>query len=236
MSARAGADDVQNEFAIVRELRACARSGSIPRMPRRSAIYAHVCAFADRDFETALHYFDRAFRLNPNLAIIWALSAPTYCYIGEPEKALKQLERYRELAPFHPYFFWVENLYTIAYMFLGDYEQAVQVGRRVVEDQSGIRQRLQAADRRARTSRTARGGEALSRQAAVARAEFHAASASRRAIRSRRSSTASATSKGCGSPACRRAERAGHSRIDLGGRDRARRDVSHPSCRTGGAP
>ena len=63
----------------------------------------------------ALHYFDRALRLNPNLAFIWALSAPTYCYIGQPEKALKRLERYRELAPFHPYFFWVENLYAIAY-------------------------------------------------------------------------------------------------------------------------
>jgi len=96
-------------------------------------IYAHVCAFADRDFDSALHYYDRAFRLNPNLAIIWALSAPTYCYIGQPEKALRQLDRYKELAPFHPYFFWVENLYTVAYTFLGDYEQAVTVGRRAVK-------------------------------------------------------------------------------------------------------
>jgi len=96
-------------------------------------IYAHVCAFADRDFESALHYYDRAFRLNPNLAIIWALSAPTYCYIGQAEKALQQLERYKELAPFHPYFFWVENLYTVAYTFRGDYEQAVVIGRRAVK-------------------------------------------------------------------------------------------------------
>ncbi len=124
--------DVANEFTIVRNY-AVRAIRLDPENAEALGIYAHVCAFADRDFESALHYYDRAFRLNPNLAIIWALSAPTYCYIGQPEKALKQLERYRELAPFHPYFFWVENLYTIAYTFLGDYEQAVQTGRRAVK-------------------------------------------------------------------------------------------------------
>ena len=124
--------DVASEFATVRDY-AVRAIRLDPENAEALGIYAHVCAFADRDFESALHYYDRAFRLNPNLAIIWALSAPTYCYIGQPEKALKQLERYRELAPFHPYFFWVENLYTIAYTFLGDYEQAVQTGRRAVK-------------------------------------------------------------------------------------------------------
>jgi tetratricopeptide (TPR) repeat protein len=96
-------------------------------------IYAHCCSYADRDFDTALYYFDRSLRLNPSLAFIWGLSAPTYCYIGEPEVALQRLERYRELAPFDPYFFWFETLYTIAYMFKGDYERAVIVGRRAVK-------------------------------------------------------------------------------------------------------
>ena len=92
----------------------CARSRSIRTTPRRSAIYAHVCAFSHQDFDTALHYFDRALRLNPNLAFIWALSALTYCYLGEPETALARLERYRDLAPFASVLLLFENVYAIA--------------------------------------------------------------------------------------------------------------------------
>jgi len=96
-------------------------------------IFAHVCSFLNKDFDSALHYFDRALRLNPNLAFIWALSAPTYCYVGEPDAALERLQRYRDLAPFDPYCSWFEYFYTMAYTFKCDYEQAVIVGRRAVK-------------------------------------------------------------------------------------------------------
>lgn len=96
-------------------------------------IYAHCCAYGDKDFDTALHYFDQALRLNPSLAFIWAFSALTYCYIGEPKMALDRLERYRELAPTHLYASYFENAFTIAHFFNGDYERAVMVGRRVVK-------------------------------------------------------------------------------------------------------
>jgi len=96
-------------------------------------IYAHTCSIVNKDFDTALQYFDRSLRLNPSLAFIWALSAATYCYIGEPDIALQRLERYRELAPLDPYFSWFETIYTIAYTFKGDYERAVLVGRRTVK-------------------------------------------------------------------------------------------------------
>jgi DNA-binding SARP family transcriptional activator/TolB-like protein/Tfp pilus assembly protein PilF len=96
-------------------------------------IYAHCCAYGDKDFDTALHYFDQALRLNPSLAFIWAFSALTYCYIGEPKMALQRLERYRELAPIHSYTSYFENVFTIAYTFNGDYARAVMIGRRVVK-------------------------------------------------------------------------------------------------------
>ncbi|MBV8754977.1 MAG: hypothetical protein JO328_19145 [Hyphomicrobiales bacterium] len=96
-------------------------------------IYAHCCAYGDKDFDTAIHYFDQALRLNPSLAFIWAFSALTYCYVGEPKMALERLERYRELAPTHSYASYFENVFTIAHTFNGDYEQAVLVGRRVVK-------------------------------------------------------------------------------------------------------
>jgi DNA-binding SARP family transcriptional activator/Flp pilus assembly protein TadD len=103
-----------------------------PENAEALAIYAHVCAFAHRNFDDALYYFDRALRLNPNLAFAYALHAATYCYIGEPDKAFRQLERYRDLAPFHPYFILLENVFGTAHFLKGEYKEAAAVGRRVV--------------------------------------------------------------------------------------------------------
>jgi TolB-like protein len=95
-------------------------------------IYAHTCLWK-KDFDAAVNYYERSLRLNPNLAFIWALSAPTYCYIGEPKAALQRLKRYRDLAPFDPYSNFFEAAYAVAYFFKGDYEQAVLVGRGAVK-------------------------------------------------------------------------------------------------------
>jgi len=131
------AQDVPREIAAAQEH---ARRATIldPDNAEALGIYAHICAFVDHDFDSALHYFDRALRLNPNLAFNWAFSSGTYCYMGEPDVALQRLERYRELAPFDPYYFWFENFYTIAYMFKGDYKQAAIVGRRAVKANPGF--------------------------------------------------------------------------------------------------
>jgi DNA-binding SARP family transcriptional activator/Tfp pilus assembly protein PilF len=101
-----------------------------PENSEALAIYAHMCSYSAKEFDRALQYFDRALRLNPSSAFIWAMSAATYCYIGEPDEALRRLRRYRELGSPHLYYF--ECLYTIAYTFKGDYERAVLAGRRAV--------------------------------------------------------------------------------------------------------
>ena len=59
-----------------------------PENAEALGIYAHMCSFLEKDFNSALHYFERALRVNPNLAFVWSLSALTYCYIGEPDNAL----------------------------------------------------------------------------------------------------------------------------------------------------
>lgn len=95
-------------------------------------IYAHLCSFAHHDFEAAAHYFERSLTLNPSLAFIWALSAPTSCYMGRPADALRRLRRYRELAPFDPYYRLFESMDTMAHLFARDYESAAAIGRRAV--------------------------------------------------------------------------------------------------------
>jgi DNA-binding SARP family transcriptional activator/Tfp pilus assembly protein PilF len=104
-----------------------------PENAEALGIYAHWCAREAKDFDRALLFFDRALRLNPSSAFNWALSAATYCYIGEPDVALQRLRRYRDLASPELYFSYFETLYTTAYTFKGDYERAVLVGRRAVE-------------------------------------------------------------------------------------------------------
>jgi DNA-binding SARP family transcriptional activator/Tfp pilus assembly protein PilF len=122
--------DVDETFKNAREL-ALRAIKLDPDNAEALSIYAHICGFS-RDFDAAIHHFDRALRLNPNLASTWAFSALTYCYVGEPQAALKRLERYRDLAPFDPYACLFETVYAIAHMFIGDYAQAIAVGKRVV--------------------------------------------------------------------------------------------------------
>jgi DNA-binding SARP family transcriptional activator/Tfp pilus assembly protein PilF len=95
-------------------------------------IYAHICAW-NKDFDQAVVFYDRCLRLNPNLAYIWALSAANCCYIGDPQEALKRMQRFRELSPFDPYFPFFENAYSIAYTFSRNYAEAVKVAQRVVD-------------------------------------------------------------------------------------------------------
>lgn len=103
-----------------------------PENAEAAGIYGHTLAWK-REFDNALHFFDRSLRLNPNLAYVWALSAATYAYMGKPEIALERLERYRELAPFDPYYCFFESIYALTYMVLRDHEQVLAFSRRVVK-------------------------------------------------------------------------------------------------------
>jgi DNA-binding SARP family transcriptional activator/TolB-like protein len=123
--------DASQTLATVEML--CLRAMELdPENSEAMGIYAHTLAWK-KEFDRAVRYFDQALRLNPNSASVWALSAGTYCYIGEPDEALRRLSRHRDLCPIDPYFSVYENIYVIAYTFKRDYERSVVVGRRVVK-------------------------------------------------------------------------------------------------------
>jgi DNA-binding SARP family transcriptional activator len=103
-----------------------------PENSEAMGIYGHTLAWK-KEFDRAVQVFERSLRVNPNLPYVWAFSAATYSYIGQPEEALRRLNRYRDLAPFDPYFRFFEIFYETAYIFKRDYERAVVVGRRVVK-------------------------------------------------------------------------------------------------------
>ncbi|MFM7421630.1 MAG: tetratricopeptide repeat protein, partial [Alphaproteobacteria bacterium] len=105
-----------------------------PESAEAHAVCGHICAFLEKDFDSALHYFSVATRLNPNVAVIWAISAATYCYTGQPDIALKHLERYKNLTPSNPNTHVWDNVFTTAYVIGRDYEQAYRHGRRFVRE------------------------------------------------------------------------------------------------------
>lgn len=105
-----------------------------PQNAEALAIYGHIKAFLHKDVSMALHFFDRALELNRNLPFIWALGALSHCYLGDPDAALERIKRCRELTASLPYFWLFENPASIAHLMKRDYEQAVEIARRVVEN------------------------------------------------------------------------------------------------------
>jgi DNA-binding SARP family transcriptional activator/TolB-like protein len=127
------ATDAERAFEIA-ELLASTAVENDPQDAEALGIYGHICSFLNKDFTQAQKLFERSLRLNPNLGHVWALSAVTQCYIGAPDAALARMDRYRDLAPYDPFFSFFGGVYALAYLTKQDYERAAAVGRRMVDD------------------------------------------------------------------------------------------------------
>lgn len=98
------------------------------------AIAGHLEAFIHHDFESALEYFQRALKANPNCAYAWGFNAITNCYIGKPAEALSMLHQCRQIMPFDPHPYYFDTARCIASMLSGKYEDAVRIGRQVLRN------------------------------------------------------------------------------------------------------
>ena len=103
-----------------------------PESAEAYAICGHLCSFLEKDFDSARHYLDAALRLNPNIAFIWAMSAATFCYMGKPDLAIQQLDRYTTLTSFAPNAYFGDTIYSLAYLIKTDFDAASRFGRRAV--------------------------------------------------------------------------------------------------------
>jgi tetratricopeptide (TPR) repeat protein len=119
--------------SAIAQTRARRAIGLSPDDPEVLAICGHVNSFLGRDYDTALHYFDRAQQLDPDLEFPWLWSSLTYCYAGKSGFALERLQRYHALVSTNPRHTWARNISSVAYAFAGDYEKAVEAGRNIVK-------------------------------------------------------------------------------------------------------
>lgn len=108
-----------------------------PENAEASAIYGHVSSFLHKDFDSAAHYFGRSLEMSPHQAYVWAVSAATEAYSGNPEEAIRRLERYRTLAPRHPHDPILGQIFTAALTIGGEFEKALAFGRRAVRTAPG---------------------------------------------------------------------------------------------------
>ncbi|MBX6376560.1 MAG: hypothetical protein IRZ13_20330, partial [Acetobacteraceae bacterium] len=104
-----------------------------PQDAQALTICGHVRAYLHHRPEDALALHERALGLNPNLAMAWAFSAMAHSYAGDHAEALARMERYRALAPFHPFSFYYEGARALPLLFTHRHAEAAEHGRHMIE-------------------------------------------------------------------------------------------------------
>ena len=94
------------------------------------AIYGHVHSYLKKDYETAVELQERALEVGPSCAMAWTLSSVTRGFLGHGPIAVTRAERGLQLSPAGPHVVYHEHILGQAHYVNGDYEAAVQWGRR----------------------------------------------------------------------------------------------------------
>ena len=109
-----------------------------PNDARALTLAGHVRGFlAKRPLEGLLLH-ERALALNPNLALAWTFSGLALSYLGRHEDALIRIRQASRMSPSDPHSFFFDNAMEIPYLLLGQYDKAVEFGRRAVELNPGF--------------------------------------------------------------------------------------------------
>lgn len=109
-----------------------------PADARGLTIAGHVRAFLHHRLDAAIAAHDRALALNPNLPMAWVFSAVAHAYRGEPEEALRRIDRYKRLSPMDPHAFFLDGAAMLPHLLMGDDAKVQELGRHVVELHPGI--------------------------------------------------------------------------------------------------
>jgi TolB-like protein len=116
--------------AMAEAERLAARAVALDPMDAQAlSILGHVRAFLHHQVEEAIALHRRALALNPNLAMAHVFLGMAESYAGAHESALRRLDRYRELAPCHPFGFFFDAARGIPLLFLHRHAEAAEIGR-----------------------------------------------------------------------------------------------------------
>ena len=102
-----------------------------PRNSTALAIRAHFLSYTQRDFIGAAGLLEQAVAIGPNNPMAWSLSSATSGYLGEGKRAVLQAQQALRLSPIDPFAYLSEYLLGQAHYIVGDFADAIRVGRRV---------------------------------------------------------------------------------------------------------
>ncbi len=103
-----------------------------PSDPLALAVYGHTKSFLFAAYDEAIDAFGRAIAANPNSALAWGFSAPTYCYVGDAQEATERAKRALALSPMEPFAYFYRTTLTLSNYFNGLYEDSVFWGRKTM--------------------------------------------------------------------------------------------------------
>ena len=98
--------------------------------PLALSLVGHIRSWLFRDYDQSIELFDRALAANPSSAIAWLRSSATFSYIGETREARRRVDIGLRLSPYDAHVFFSYGLVGLASYAAGDWDDAVQWGRR----------------------------------------------------------------------------------------------------------
>jgi TolB-like protein len=84
----------------------------------------HTLAYVVHELDAARLFIDRALGLNPNFASAWFSSGCLRFWLGEPERAVDHIARFKRLSPLDPLMPVAQSVSALAYVLDGRYDEA----------------------------------------------------------------------------------------------------------------
>lgn len=94
----------------------------------------HNRTLLEHDYREALDLFDRATEAAPNDATVWAMSSPTYAFIGNAPEAIRRSERALSLSPKDPFAFRINHFLSLSHFFNGSLGDSEHFGRKSLKE------------------------------------------------------------------------------------------------------
>jgi class 3 adenylate cyclase/TolB-like protein len=94
------------------------------------AYHGHALSWLLQQYDPAIVFLDRAIAAGPSCAMAWALNSLTCAYLGDGTTAVSRAERALRLSPLDTHAFYLHNVLGTAHYISGNYEAAVECGRR----------------------------------------------------------------------------------------------------------
>ncbi len=114
------------ENSVVEATRLATKAIGIDRHnPLALSAYGHVKSYLERDYATALVYFDRAREIGPSHAITWILTSATLTYTGKGEEAVEYAKRGLDLSPNDYELFQFYDFMCLAHYCCENYSEAL---------------------------------------------------------------------------------------------------------------